>query len=58
MTPYQSWLSTIDTLASNDITKHSDVLELNYIHCLNTLEIYKIRNIMEEEYQQNLLKKK
>ena len=55
MTPFQSWLSVIDTLSNNDITKHNEVMDLNYIHCLNTLEIYKIRDEMTEEYQKNIM---
>lgn len=57
MSNYQSWLSVIDTLANNDITKHNTVLDLNYIHCLNTLEIYKIKSKMEQEYLDNINKK-
>lgn len=58
MTAFQSWLSVVDTLSNNDITKHNQVMELNYIHCLNTLEIYKIRDKMAEEYNQNIMNKK
>lgn len=57
MTAFQSWMSVVDTLSGNDITKHNVVMELNYIHCLNTLEIYKIRDDMQEEYQKNMMNK-
>jgi hypothetical protein len=57
MTAFQSWMSVIDTLSGNDITKHNVVMELNYIHCLNTLEIYKIRDDMTDEYQKNMMNK-
>jgi hypothetical protein len=57
MTAFQSWMSVVDTLSGNDITKHNVVMELNYIHCLNTLEIYKIRDDMQEEYHKNMMNK-
>lgn len=34
------WISMVDRLSNNDITKHEQIYELNYIECLNVLSYW------------------
>lgn len=44
-----SWLSMVDRLSNNDITKHDLVYERNYIECLNLLSYWHEKDQYMEE---------
>lgn len=47
-------LSMVDELAGGDITKHEEIMELNYIYCLNILLMRTIKNeYLEQKYKMN-----
>jgi hypothetical protein len=39
-----SWIAMVDRLSNNDITKHEEVYNTNYIQVLNLLSYWKVKD--------------
>jgi hypothetical protein len=42
------WISMVDRLSDGDITKHSEIYEMNYVYCLNILSYWYERDTYNE----------
>lgn len=43
------WISMVDRLSNGDITKHTEIYEMNYVYCLNILSYWYERDTYNEQ---------